>query len=98
MRKRYLYIASLLLCMAFLFVGCKAEEKSVRKVIPWEMGFLAVGDQGEVLEVTPEGKVTQLDSRNRKDYNLSLIHIFLTLYMILGYNPCLHPFEELLHT
>lgn len=54
--------------MAFLFVGCKAEEKSVRKVIPWEMGFLAVGDQGEVLEVTPEGKVTQLDSRNRKDF------------------------------
>ncbi|MCB6415339.1 hypothetical protein LI221_09740 [Faecalimonas umbilicata] len=68
MRKRYLYIASLLLCMAFLFVGCKAEEKSVRKVIPWEMGFLAVGDQGEVLEITPEGEVTQLDSGSRKDF------------------------------
>lgn len=61
---KYCLGAALVLLVLTVFSGC--ENREIRKeqsgspclneIIPWDMGFLAVGDQGLLFEITSEGE------------------------------------------
>lgn len=70
MREKY-KIVLLALCMVCgLLCGCRENQEGakIEKVIPWEMGFLAVGDKGQIVEISSDGAVSEIESGTKADF------------------------------
>lgn len=74
MKKRKLYSEIMLVLFVLMALsGCKKGEEQkapagLNKIIPWNMGFLAVGDQGMLLEISPEGESRNISLNEDLDF------------------------------
>ena len=68
----------LILLLSLILCGCRKESdgpgelpagRSLNACIPWEMGFLAAGDGGLLLEISAEGNVQELPGGNRENFS-----------------------------
>ncbi len=67
--KRQCSIIFLIVFINLLLSGCgnERQEAHIQKVIPWEMGFLAAGDQGQIMTISDDGAATEIDVKEDAD-------------------------------
>lgn len=76
-KRKYRTYMALVLLISLALCGCKKEEpeqgdqtgtRMLNSSIPWEMGFLAAGDGGLLLEISAEGNVQEIQTGSQENF------------------------------